>query len=130
MNPNSPCLHGTIKVHKQDKPLRSTVNWKNCPVYKVAKHLNEILQDALRLPYTSNVRNTTALINTVTQTKVDENTKLCSFGIENMYSDVPITDVKNTINEVLSRKNVNETGIGNQDICVISIPYHIRAVIK
>jgi hypothetical protein len=32
-----------------------------------------------------------------TQTKVDENTKLCSFDIENMYTDVPVTDVKNII---------------------------------
>jgi hypothetical protein len=108
MNPSAPCLLGRMKLHKQDKPIWPIVNWKNCPAYNVAKHLNEILHDALQLPNTFNVKYSTALILTLMQTKVDENTKLCSFCIENMYTNVPITDVKNTMYEVLSRNNVNE----------------------
>jgi hypothetical protein len=100
MNPSAPCLHSTIKLHKHDEPIWPIVNWKNCPAYKVAKHLNKILQDTLQLPHTFNEKNSNALIHTLTQTTVDEYTKLCSFDIENMYTNVPITDVKNTINKV------------------------------
>jgi hypothetical protein len=43
VNPSAPCLYGTIQLHKQDKPIQRIVNLKNCPAYKVAKHLNKIL---------------------------------------------------------------------------------------
>jgi hypothetical protein len=36
MNPSAPRLQGTVKLRKQDKPIRSIVNWRNCPAYKVA----------------------------------------------------------------------------------------------
>jgi hypothetical protein len=36
MNPEA---HGTIKLHKENKPIRPTVNWKNNPGYKVATYL-------------------------------------------------------------------------------------------
>jgi hypothetical protein len=47
MNPSGPWLYGTIKLHKQGKPTRPIVNWKNNPAYKIAKHINKILQDTL-----------------------------------------------------------------------------------
>jgi hypothetical protein len=57
------------------------------------------------------VRNSTTFIHTLVQNKINENTKLCSFDIENIYANVPITDVKNTVNEVLNRNNEKEIEI-------------------
>jgi hypothetical protein len=108
MNPSAPLLHGTIKLHKQGKPIRPTDNWKNCPAYKVAKHLNEILRETLQLPYTFNVRNSTALINALMKNKINETTKMCSFDIANMYTNIPTTEVRNIINEVLNMNNIKE----------------------
>jgi hypothetical protein len=36
MNPEAPHIHGTIKLHKEDKPIRPIVNWKNSPGHKIA----------------------------------------------------------------------------------------------
>lgn len=50
------------------------INWKNCPVYKIAKQLNTILQETLQLPYTFNIKNSTALIHNLMENKINENT--------------------------------------------------------
>lgn len=76
------------------------------PVYYL-----ELDHDTLQLLYTFNVRNSTTFIHTLVQNKINENTKLCSFDIENIYANVPITDVKNTVNEVLNRNNEKEIEI-------------------
>jgi hypothetical protein len=57
LNPSTPCLYGTIKLHEQSKPIRPIVNWKNSPAYKIAKNFNKILQNILQLPHTFNVKN-------------------------------------------------------------------------
>jgi hypothetical protein len=31
MNPRAPQIHGTIKLHKQDRPIRPIVNWREKP---------------------------------------------------------------------------------------------------
>jgi hypothetical protein len=88
--------------------MQPIVNWKKSPAYKITKRLNNILQDTLQLPYTFNVKNSTTLIHTLTQIKIDENTRLCSFDIENMYTNIPRKDVRNIINKILNRNNVKE----------------------
>jgi hypothetical protein len=45
MNPEATRIHGTIKLHKQNKPVRPIVNWKNSPGYKTAKQLAKKLKD-------------------------------------------------------------------------------------
>jgi hypothetical protein len=59
MNPSAPQIHGTIKVHKPEKSLRPVVNWTDSPEYKLAKHLNTILNNVLQLPYAFNVKTQT-----------------------------------------------------------------------
>jgi hypothetical protein len=39
MNPRAPHIHGTVKLHKQDKSIRPIANWKESPSYKIAKHV-------------------------------------------------------------------------------------------
>jgi hypothetical protein len=35
MNPTAPNLQATIKLHKQNTPIRLVVNWKNSHAYNV-----------------------------------------------------------------------------------------------
>jgi hypothetical protein len=58
MNPRAPHIYGTIKLHKQAKPIRPIVNWIDSPAYKIAKHLSTFLTDTLQLPNAFNVQNT------------------------------------------------------------------------
>jgi hypothetical protein len=39
MNPKAPHMYGTIKLHKEGKPIRPIVNWKNSPGHKLATYL-------------------------------------------------------------------------------------------
>jgi len=63
LNPATPTIRGLIKIHKHEAPIRPTVNWKNAPVYKLAKLQMKELQTHIPLPYTFNVKNTVQLIN-------------------------------------------------------------------
>jgi hypothetical protein len=45
----------------------------------------------------------------LTQIKIDENTRLCSFDIENMYTNIPTNEVGSIIDEILNKNNVKET---------------------
>jgi hypothetical protein len=47
MNPSTPQIHGTIKLHKQENSVHPIVNWTDSPGYKLAKHLNTILGNIL-----------------------------------------------------------------------------------
>jgi hypothetical protein len=38
MNPIAPYIYGTIKLHKEHKPVRPIVNWKDSQGYKLAKY--------------------------------------------------------------------------------------------
>jgi hypothetical protein len=52
MNPTAPNLHATIKLHKQNTPIRPIINWRNAPAYELAKHPMKTLQRHLQLLYT------------------------------------------------------------------------------
>jgi hypothetical protein len=62
MNLAPPSLHGTIKLHKPNMPIRPVINWKNAPAYELAKYLTKMLHNHLHLPYTYNIQNSTQLI--------------------------------------------------------------------
>jgi hypothetical protein len=94
MNPSAPCIHGTIKLHKQEKSIRPIVNWKDSPGYKLAKYLYKILNATLQLPNAFNLQNSSKLAHSLKQVKIGKNTRLYSFDIENMYTNIPIHEVK------------------------------------
>jgi hypothetical protein len=37
--------------------------------------------------------------------EIDENTRICSVIIENMYTNIPITEVKHIMKEILNKDN-------------------------
>jgi hypothetical protein len=57
MNPKALQMHGTIKLHKEQKPIRPIVNWRNSPGYKLAKYIATQLSVKLQL-HTSTISKT------------------------------------------------------------------------
>jgi hypothetical protein len=57
--------------------------------------------NALQLPKTYNIQNFISLIHTLKNIEINENTKLCSFDIENMYTNILVTQVKNITKAIL-----------------------------
>jgi len=39
LNPSTPTIRGLVKIHKEESPIRPTINWKNAAAYKLAKAL-------------------------------------------------------------------------------------------
>jgi hypothetical protein len=101
MNPRA--SHGTVKLHKRDETKRPIVNRKGSPGYKTAKHLNTLLSETLKLPKAFNIQNSHHLTQSLINTKIDKNTKLCSFDIENMYTNIPNSELKNIIKKNLEQ---------------------------
>jgi TusA-related sulfurtransferase len=118
MNPEPPHIRGTIKLHKQDKPVRPTVNWKNSPAYKTATQLTKHLKNVIQLPNTFNIRNSTELINKLKESNIQGNIKVCSFDVTNMYSNSPIQKLIQITNIEL-QNNSNITTEQKQEIILL-----------
>jgi hypothetical protein len=119
MNPSAPNLHATIKLHKHNTPIRPIINWINAPAYKLAKYLTTTLHKHLQLPYTYNVENTISLITDLQTIEINENTRLCSFDIENMYTNIPKSNLINVINNVLHNNQEVEDIIQTEIINIL-----------
>jgi hypothetical protein len=89
--PKTPTLHATVKLHETGNPIRPIVSWKECPIYELAKALNNVLRNKLELRNAFNVTNSRALTQELANMEVGEHTQLCSFHIENMYTNIPIS---------------------------------------
>jgi hypothetical protein len=101
-------MRGLIKIHKTESPIRPVVNWKNAPAYKLAKKLVELLQTHTLLLYTFNIKNTTQLINDLTDIPYDHNLRLASFNITNMYINILTNKLLGIINSVCNNNYIDE----------------------
>jgi hypothetical protein len=93
-------MNPTVKLHKLDKPIRPIVNWKNSPGYKSAKHIDTLLNKTLSLPNAFNVQNSYNLTQSQANNERDENIKLCSFDIKDIFTNISTTKFEN-INNLL-----------------------------
>jgi len=93
MNPTAPNIQGLPKIHKADCPIRPIVNWKSAPAYKLAKHLNKLLQLHIPLPNAFNVKNPTHLLDDLYDIPYEQGTRLASFDTVNMYPSIPTNEV-------------------------------------
>jgi hypothetical protein len=91
-----------IKPHKPPNPIRPTVNWKGSPSYKLAKFITSKLKEIIQLPNIYNIQNSTNLIENLNKLEINENIKLCSFDISNMYTNIPLTETINIIQNILN----------------------------
>jgi hypothetical protein len=88
MNPIAPNLYATIKLHKENKPNRPILNWKNAPAYELANQVSKTLHNYLELPYTYNIQNSIQLMTDLKFIELNKDTRLCSFDITNMYTNI------------------------------------------
>jgi hypothetical protein len=107
MNPTAPTLRATIKLQKQNTPIRPIINWRNAPAYELERHLTGILHDRLHLPNTYNIQNSTHLTTDLQSIEINEDMRICSFDIENMYTNIPKVEVLNIIKNILKSMEQN-----------------------
>jgi hypothetical protein len=105
MNPCAPRIYATIKLHKQGKPIRHMVNWINCPAYKLVKHLTIVLANVLQLPNAFNVINTSTLAHSLNRIEVNKDIQMCSFDIQNIYTNIPINELLNIVENIIDKNH-------------------------
>jgi hypothetical protein len=97
--PNSP--PPTIKLHKQNTPIRPIINWRNAPAYKLARHLTGILHNCAHLPNTYNIQNSVHLTTDLQSIEINKAVRICSFDIENMCTNIPKLEVMSIIKNIM-----------------------------
>jgi hypothetical protein len=105
MNPSAPHIYGTIKLHKQGKPIRPIVKWIDSSAYKLAKYLNTILTNILQLPNAFNMQNTSILAHSIKFIKLNKDIQICSFEIENIYINIPINELLNVVENIMNKNH-------------------------
>jgi hypothetical protein len=66
-------------------------------------YLNILLNNTLTLPSPFNVQNSHRIIQSLQDIEIDENTKLCSFDTENMYTNIPTSELRNIIKNIIDQ---------------------------
>ena len=65
MNPSAPSIKGLIKLHKPDQPIRSVVNWRDAPVYRLSTFFTDKINHLAPLPSSFNLKNSQDLLKTL-----------------------------------------------------------------
>jgi hypothetical protein len=100
-----PNLKGQLKLHKIGVPTRPVINNRTAPSYKLAKLLTKILGQHITLHNHFIVTNSINLANDLTKLEIQENHRLITFGIKDLYVNIPITETINIIKEKLLQNN-------------------------
>ena len=99
------------KITQINKPIRPLINARTAPNYKIWKLLTQILKHKIELPAKHNIKNSIELTEQLINVKVNRNTKLYSFDISNMYTNIPIEETIYIIINNLKTNNESNTYI-------------------
>jgi hypothetical protein len=67
----------------------------------LAKFVTSKLKEIIQLPNVYNIQNSISLIENLKELEINENTKLCSFDITNIYTNIPITEAISILQNTL-----------------------------
>ena len=90
--PQPPHLRAQIKLHKPGQPIGPVVNNRNAPTYKISKLLVNRLNNLLNLRNHYIVKDSTALANDSTKMRIDENHRMITLDIKDLYVNIPIQE--------------------------------------
>jgi hypothetical protein len=107
LNPTVPTIKVLIIIHKIDHPIRPIVNWRNAPAYKLAKLFNNKLNELSPLPFVFNIKDTTHLTKRLKEITLNKNSRLASLDIKNMYTNIPIRETRNILENALENTLAN-----------------------
>ena len=116
--PSAPNLKAQLKLHKTNNPIRPVINNRTAPAYKLTKHLTKIPQQQISLNNQYNTNSSANLANTLKDIPVQDNHKMITFDIKDLYVNIPIDETINIIKTKLQQNNNRQ------------VTYQIIAMIK
>lgn len=121
-----PRLYGLLKVHKSDilvdMPIRPVVSYNSSPTYKIAKWLNNFINNTINLNFSHTIKNSTILANKIKNIEIPNNSKFISIDVTNLFTNIPISEVKTILKHKLILNNLDNQHIKEimmlLDICL------------
>jgi hypothetical protein len=120
IKPTAPHLNAYIKTHKEDRPIRPVINNIPAPLYKAAKLLNRKLQQLINLPNTYTAKNSHEVALDLHNTRTNQNHKLITLDIKDLYVNLTVQDIIQTTKFWLS-KNSCDNIITEQTLHILEI---------
>ena len=95
-----PLFYGSVKIHKQDFPLRPIVSATGSATYNVSKYVSRVLTPYVR-ETPSYIANTADLLEKLNKEHIDEDEIMLSFDVKSLFTNVPRKDAFNTIRQIV-----------------------------
>lgn len=130
-NPMVPKIYGLPKIHKPGNTIRPIVSNISSPCYKLAKWVIQKFTELQLHGDSFTVKNSTELVQRIKDIEVEEDELLCSFDIQSYFTNVPVDESLQEIEDLLDQK----TGINHLEksayldileICVLSSYFQFR----
>jgi hypothetical protein len=86
---NISTLYGQPKIHKTGLPMRPIISSIGAYNYNLSKYLANKLSQC-KEPSPSYVKDAFEFVKMITKIKPDNNFKMCSFDVENLYTNIPV----------------------------------------
>ena len=100
----TPHMYGSPKTHKIDIPMRPIVSSIDSLTRNIEKYLKTILQP-LTKNSNFNLTNSYQALEIIKDAPVDQNTRMCSFDVKNMFTSIP----RDELYTVLKTRLENDT---------------------
>ena len=92
-----------LKMHKPNNPIRPLVNAIGSPSYKLAKHVDKIIKNAIPINNNYNVKNSKQFAEKIKGRKLKNGELMISLDIVNLYSNIPIEDAIKALKTALNK---------------------------
>ena len=96
-NPEAPRFRCLLKLHKEGKPLRPIVSFINSPSYGIAKEISKQLRKLYEMEISHSIKNAKCVIEKLKGIDINNNTKLMSLDVKDMFTNIPINKTINLI---------------------------------
>jgi len=107
--PSRPTLKTQLKLHKPGIPKLPVISNMKAPIYKISKHLVRMLSKDLTFNNHYNVVNATNLANELTKLNTNENHKLITYDIKDLYVNIPIEETLTFTKSMLLKNSDTQT---------------------
>ena len=121
INARGPKLTGLPKIHKNDIPIRTLVNFTTAPGFKTSKKLVTLIKDNIFLKNNHIIVNNIDFINRVNDIKLQPSYKLASFDIVNLYTNIPVNQTLDILNDNLHDTNKLDTQLIKELITILRL---------
>jgi hypothetical protein len=105
MNPKAPKLYGLIKTHKDNYPIRPVVSYINCPIRELSINLNKSFKNILNYKSKYSIKNSIDLINNLKNINISKNSKLVSFDVTSMFTNIPPKECLEIIKDMIDKSS-------------------------